>query len=277
MASVLALHFELGPFAMALYDPGLTAASSAQRFGTREAADYLTRALGLVDHLPADARSAARLKLLLQRGWAWRSGGDFVRSLQDVTEMIAYAVQTGNLRAEVNGLVDLSRFYLYVDRRQCLKLAEQALAKSRAIDDAAFGALAQGNVANLNLMLRGWRAEDADFCRQAVKLIAESHDLAMLVRRCSMESVLEFLSSDYRACCAATRRGRELARVIGDVYLFVLYNTVEAFALLYLENGVKFSARIGRGAGHYGAKREPSGRCSVPIDDRMAASRVAGF
>jgi DNA-binding winged helix-turn-helix (wHTH) protein/tetratricopeptide (TPR) repeat protein len=235
VASVLALHFELGhDFARAVHYLGLAAESSAQRFSTREAADYLTRALGLVDHLPADARSAARLKLLLQRGWAWRSGGDFVRSLQDVTEMIAYAVQTGNLRAEVNGLVDLSRFYLYVDRRQCLKLAEQALAKSRAIDDAAFGALAQGNVANLNLMLRGWRAEDADFCRQAVKLIAESHDLAMLVRRCSMESVLEFLSSDYRACCAATRRGRELARVIGDVYLFVLYNTVEAFALLYL-------------------------------------------
>jgi ATP/maltotriose-dependent transcriptional regulator MalT len=55
----------------------------------------------------------------------------------------------------------------------------------------------------------------------------------MLMRRCSMESVLEFLRSDYPACCAATRRGRELAHVIGDVYLFVIYNTIEAFALLY--------------------------------------------
>jgi DNA-binding winged helix-turn-helix (wHTH) protein/tetratricopeptide (TPR) repeat protein len=235
VASALALHFELGhDFSKAVRYLGLAAESSAQRFSTREAANYLTRALDLVVHLPADERSAARLKLLHQRGWAWRAGGDFVRSLEDLTEMVACAVQTGQLRAEVNGLVDLSRFCLYVDRRQCLGLAEQALAKSRAIDDAAFGALVQGNVANLNLMLKGWRAEDAEFCRQAVKVIAGSQDLSMLMRRCSIEMVLEFLRSDYPACCAATRRGRELARVIGDVYLFVLYNTIEAFALLYL-------------------------------------------
>jgi DNA-binding winged helix-turn-helix (wHTH) protein len=235
VASALALHFELGhDFPKAMRYLGLAAESSAQRFSTREAADYLTRALGLVAHLPADAQSAARLKLLQQRAWAWRGGGDLARSLEDLTEMTAYAVQTGNLRAEVSGLVDLSRFCLYVDRRRCLGLAEQALTKSRAIDDAAFGALVQGNVANLNLMLRGWRAEDADFCRQAAKLIAESHDLAMLMRRCSMEMVFEFLSSDYPACCVATRRGRELARIIGDVYLFVIYNTIDAFALLYL-------------------------------------------
>ena len=96
----------------------------------------------------AEEQSTARLKLLLQRGWARRAGGDLARSLEDLTEMIAHAVQTGNLRAEVNGLVDLSRFCLYVDRRQCLPLAEQALAKSRVLDDSAFGALVQGNAAN---------------------------------------------------------------------------------------------------------------------------------
>ena len=234
VASALARHFELGhDFRKALHYLGLAAESSAHRFSTREAASYLGRALELVPHLPAEEQSATRLKLLHQRAWAWRAGGDLIRSLEDLNEMIAYAVSTGHLRAEVNGLVDLSRFCLYVDRRRSLELAEQALAKSRAIDDAAFGALVQGNVANLNLMLRGWRTEDAEFCRQAVKLIAESQDLAMLMRRCSMESVLEFLRSDYPACCAATKRGRELAHVIGDVYLFVIYNTIEAFALLY--------------------------------------------
>jgi len=235
VASMLARHFELGnDFSKAVRYLGLAAESSAQRFSSREAAEYLTRALGLVAHLPADAQSAARLKLLHQRAWAWRGGGDLARSLEDLTEMVAYAVETGNLRAEVSGLVDLSRFCLYVDRRQCLGFAEQALARSRGIDDAAFGALVRGNVANLNLMLRGWREEDADFCRQAVKLIAESQDVSMLMRRCSVESVLEFLSADYRRCCETTRQGRELARLIGDVYLFVIFNTIEAFALLYL-------------------------------------------
>ncbi len=236
VASVLALHFELGHdyFPKAVRYLTLAAESSARRFSTREAASYLTRALELVGHLPAEQQSTVRLKLLHQRAWAWRSAGDFARSLEDLTAMIACAVEAGQPRAEVNGLLDLSRFCLYSDRRQCLEIAEQALAKSWAIDDAVFRALVQGNVANLNMMLRGWGAEDAEHCRQAVTMIAGSKDPLMLMRRCSIEMVLEYLRSDYRACCDATRRGRELARVIGDVYLFVLYNTIEAFSLMYL-------------------------------------------
>jgi tetratricopeptide (TPR) repeat protein len=235
VAAILALHFELGhDYVRAVRYLSLAADNSSKRFSTSEAANYLTRALELALHLPADQQSAVRLKLLHQRGWAWRSAGDFVRALEDLNDMISCAAAAKDLRAEVSGLLDLSRFCLYVDRRQCLRFAEQALAKSRALDDPIFKALVQGNLANLNLMLRGWRTEDADFCRQAVEVIGESRDPSMLMRRCSMESVLKFLSSDYRECCVATERGRELARAIGDVYLFLLYNTVEAFALLYL-------------------------------------------
>lgn len=164
----------------------------------------------------------------------WRSAGDLARSLQDLTAMVACAVEAGQLRAEVNGLLDLSRFHLYADRRQCLEFAEQAFAKSRRLDDVVFRALVQGNLANLNLMLRGWRAEDADSCRQAVAVIAESRDPAMLMRRCSIEMVLEFLRSDYRACGVAASQGRDLAAVIGDVFYFALFATVESFALMNL-------------------------------------------
>jgi hypothetical protein len=148
--------------------------------------------------------------------------------------MVACAAATGLLRAEVNGLLDLSRFCLYLDRRLCLQFAEQALVKSEGLDDAVSKALLKGNAANLNLMLRGWRAEDADACRQAVKVIGETQDLSVLMRLYSMEVVLKFLSSDYRGCCAATKRGRELALTVGDWYLFSLYNTTEAFSFLYL-------------------------------------------
>jgi tetratricopeptide (TPR) repeat protein len=235
VASVLALHFELGhdiPKAMRYL--GLAAESSARRFSTREAVSYLSRALDLVSHLPAELQPSTRVKLLLQRAWAWRAGGDFARSREDLLALVAHAVETGHLREEVHGLVDLSRFCLYVDRRQCLPFAEQALEKSRGIEDPAFRALVQGNFANLNMMLRGWRAEDADSCRQAASLIGDSQDVSMRLRRCSIEMVLEFLRSDYPACCDATRRGKELARMVGDVYLFTVYSTVEAFALLYL-------------------------------------------
>jgi DNA-binding winged helix-turn-helix (wHTH) protein/tetratricopeptide (TPR) repeat protein len=235
VASVLARHFELGrDFPKAMRYLAVAAEGSARRFSTREAANYLTRALELVPHLPAEIQVPTRLKLLLQRAWAWRASGDFMSSLRDLGAIVAHAAESGMVREEVNALVDLSRFCLYVDRRQSLPLAEQALVKSRAIDDAAFGALVQGNVANLKLMLRGWSREDADFSVHASELITASQDLSMRLRRCSMEMVTEFLRSNYWACCDATQRGKELARVVGDVYLFVLYETVEAFALLYV-------------------------------------------
>jgi hypothetical protein len=234
-ASALALHFELGrDFPKALRYLGLAAESSARRFSTREAAGYLTRALKLVPMLPAEAQVEIRLRLLLQRAWIWRAGGDFVRAIDDLDTMVAHAAETGRVRDEISGLVNLSRFHLYVDRRQCLRLAERAQEKSRATDDAAIGALAEGNLANLNLMLRGWRNDDADVCRRAATMIDESQDFSARMRRCSMEMVLEFLSSNYTACCDATGRGMALTRMVGDVYLFVIYNTVEAFARLYL-------------------------------------------
>ena len=84
-ASALALHFELGrDFPKALRYLGLAAESSARRFSTREAAGYLTRALELVPMLPAGAQVETRLKLLLQRAWIWRAGGDFVRAIEDL-------------------------------------------------------------------------------------------------------------------------------------------------------------------------------------------------
>jgi tetratricopeptide (TPR) repeat protein len=175
-----------------------------------------------------------RLKLLLQRAWIWRAEGDFVRAIDDLDAMVAHAAETGHVRDEISGLVNLSRFHLYVDRRQCLRLAEQAQEKGRATDDPAIGALAEGNLANLNLMLGVWRNDDADVCRRAAMMIDESQDFSARMRRCSMEMVLEFLSSNYTACCDATGRGMTLTRMVGDVYLFVIYNTVEAFSRLYL-------------------------------------------
>jgi hypothetical protein len=113
VAPVLALHYELGHnFPGAVRHLALAAESSARRFSSSEAASYLSRALGLVAHLPAAEQSAARLKLLPQRAWMLRSTGDLARSLQDLTAMVACAMEAGQLRAEVNGLLDLSRFAL---------------------------------------------------------------------------------------------------------------------------------------------------------------------
>ncbi len=234
---MLALHFEEGRnFAKAVRFLSEAAESSVKRFGNREAEIYLTRALGLVDRLPAEEQSGVRTRLLQQRGWVRRSAGDIAGATEDLKNMISCASDGGLLMLEVNGLLHLSRLNLYMgDRRQCLPVAERAVARSEGLDDDVFKALVQGSCAQLNVTLRGWREQDADTCRQVVKVTAKALDPIILLIRCAIESVIDYFElSNYQDCRGATKHGKQLAQAIGDAYFFVLHNTIESAALLHV-------------------------------------------
>jgi DNA-binding winged helix-turn-helix (wHTH) protein len=239
-APELATHFEQGrDHLRALRYLGLAAEGSARRFNMREAANYLTRALGILDALPTEAQIEARAQLLLQRAWAWRAGGDFAAALDDLKAMVACAAASGNLRAEVNGLVNLSRFQLYVDRTQCIDVAQRAVARSHFAEEPGLKAFAEGSLANLRLMLGPWRDDDAEASRVAIEAIDDAQDLSARARRCSLQMTLDLLSSNYDSCCGATAMGRELAQSLGDVYLYVIYAFVESIAMLYAGDWAK--------------------------------------
>jgi tetratricopeptide (TPR) repeat protein len=232
---VLALHFEEGrDFVKAVRYLGQAAESSAKRFGNQEAAIYLTRALDLLDRWSSmDQRLTVRIKLLQQRGWARRSAGDFRGSLEDLSNVVSSAAEANQLLTEVKALVDLSWFYLYVDRRRCLEVAERALVRGRALDDDVMAALAQGNSASLNLYLRGWRDEDGDHCRLALKMTGDARDPLIVMRRCAIRIVLAFMNSNYREGCVAAEQGQALAQERGDAYSFTIFNAFGAGFFLH--------------------------------------------
>jgi class 3 adenylate cyclase len=235
IAPTLAMHFEHGrDFPNALRYLGQAAESSAKRLGHEEAANYLTRALGILDHLKAADQYGPRIALLRQRSWARRSSGDLAGSVRDLKEMIAQAAAAGQLRAEVNGLLAVSRFCLHADRRLCLQASEEAAAKAQAIEDEVFRALVQGSSASINLYLKGWRDEDAEHCLKAMQVTAGAKDHATLIRRDGIEGILECWRSHYQECRISATHGKKLAREVGDVYIFVLFNVMESTALLHL-------------------------------------------
>ncbi|MCI0466914.1 MAG: AAA family ATPase [Beijerinckiaceae bacterium] len=234
-AAVLALHFEEGrEFMKAVRYLGQAAENSAKRFGNREATIYLSRAINLVRLLPAGDQVAVRLRLLQHRGRVRRSAGELRGALEDLSTVVSCAAEANDLLTEVKALLDLSRFYVWGDRKQCLELAERALARSRCLNDEVVTALAHGNWASLRLYLRGWQDEDADLCRKAVKLISETNDPRIATRRCGIKSTLELTTSNYRDCSDAADSCQESARERGDVYSYVIFNTFSAFSLLQL-------------------------------------------
>ena len=235
VAPTLALHFEQGrDFPNALRYLGQAAESSAKRLGHEEAANYLSRALGILDHLKGADQYAPRIALLRQRSWARRSSGDLAGSVRDLQDMIACAAAAGQLRAEVNGLLAVSRFCLHADRRLCLKASEEAAAKAHAIEDEVFKAMVLGSSASINLYLKGWRDEDAELCVKVMQLTAGAKDHATLIRRDGIEGILECWRSRYQECRVSATHGKRLAREVGDVYIFVLFNILEATGLLHL-------------------------------------------
>jgi DNA-binding winged helix-turn-helix (wHTH) protein/tetratricopeptide (TPR) repeat protein len=234
IAPTLALHFEQGrDFPRALRYLSQAAESAAKRLGHQEANNYLTRALGILDRLGAVDQSA-RIALLRQRSWARRSSGDLAGSVRDLNEMIASAAEAGELRHEVNGLLAVSRFCLHANRRVCLQASQDALTKSHALEDDTFKALVQGSSASINLYLKGWSEQDATLCQTAMDSTADARDHGTLIRRYGIEGILECWKSRYRECRVSATRGKELAREVGDVYVFVLFNIMEATALLHL-------------------------------------------
>src|SRR4029077_1978451 len=92
----------------------------------------------------------------------------------------------------------------------------------------------RGSSANINLMLRGWCDEDAELCRQVVQTTADAVDPWILLRRCSLDMLTNYLRSDYHGCCVAAKDGKQLAQTAGDQYFFIIFNTMFAFALLHL-------------------------------------------
>src|SRR5262249_25336809 len=192
-----------------------------------------TRALGILDRLGM-ADKSARIALLRQRSWARRSSGDLAGSVRDLNEMIACASDAGQIRHEVSGLLAVSRFCLHADRRVCLQASQDALTKSHALEDDTFKALVQGSSASINLYLKGWSEQDAALCQKAMDSTADSRDHGTLIRRYGIEGILECWRSRYQECRLSATRGKKLAREVGDVYVFVLFNVMEATALLHL-------------------------------------------
>jgi hypothetical protein len=152
------------------------------------------------------------------QGFVRWSAADLLGTLEDFKAMISCAVEADQLSLEVVGLLFLNLVNFYADRPQCLQGAERIVARSQALDDVVLKALAQANSALFHLLLRGWRDEDAEMCRYAVTMTAESRDSRVLMRRSGMESVINLLSSNYRDCCSAAKQGKELAQANGDIH-----------------------------------------------------------
>lgn len=234
-AAELALHFEQGwDWQRAIRYLSRAAANASHRFANRQAHDYLARALAMVERLPTECKANTRLDLLKQSSAVRRSMGDVAGAKTDLEDMLATALSSGSAHAEVVALLELSRIQVWLDRGKCLQLVEQALNRSRHVDDPVLQSVVKGMWGGLHLSFDSWREDCVSACQEAMAVARASRNPLVLHSRLTQHIYIEMLASRYRSACATAEEALTLSRSLGDGYTFMIGHYYHGLALLHL-------------------------------------------
>ncbi len=235
LAAALALHFEHGrDWARAVRYLRQAAEHSARRFANPEALTYLERALGLVQHLPAEQHAKTQTELLREAALFQRSMSDMRGALASLETMLRVASAANDRRTEVVALIDLSRVLTWLDRRRCLEVAEEALANSRYLDDPVLASIALGNWGGWNIVFDRWREEYARASEESLAFARASGNPMLLHTRLTLHIYVEVVASHYRTAWETAQEAMEIASQLGDGYMYMVGHYFGALALLHL-------------------------------------------
>src|SRR5262249_30465615 len=195
---------------------------------------YLARALQLAERLPDPVRATMQAELLLQRASVRRSVGDIAGAAEDLKALIAGARATADRRHEIQGLVDLSRALIWIDRGRCLACARQAVDASRTLDDAVIAAMARANYAGWSLLGGHWSRDHVEALEQGLVVARRSNDPHLLNSRLTLHALVANVRSEYRAAQALAVESTALAESLGDGYQFAMSEFSLGWALVHL-------------------------------------------
>jgi len=234
-AAELAIHLEAGmDWDGAIGYLERAAEHAMAHCANREALAYTRRALTLAERLPDDQGQRRGIRLWRRSASVRRSLGDMRGALADLDAMLATARAIGDRSGEVQALIDLSRVLVWLNRRDCLERAAEALACSREVDDPALEAAALGNWGGWNLLLGGWSPEHAVACRRAMDYARKSENTLLLHSRLTLHIHVETMASRYRAAWQTAEQAVTLSGRLGDGYLVMVGHYFGALALLHL-------------------------------------------
>jgi len=235
VAAQLALHFEQARnYEKAVSCLQLAADHMARRWAFSEALGYLGRAFQLTERLPHAAQAATRTELLLQQAAVRRSVGDMPGAAEDLKAMLAIARIVDDRRSQIQGLVDLSRTFVWLDRKQCIECARQAVDLSLAFDDGVMRAMARCHYAGWSLLSGEWRDDHVRTLEEGLAVAQHGDNSNVWNSRLTLHALVERARSNYCAARTLAAEGITWAESLGDAYQFAMCESALNWALLNL-------------------------------------------
>jgi len=165
VAAELAVHFEQArEERRAIGHLRNAAENDLRRQANREALVHLERTLRLLDRLPADEATTLYPMVREHVGLVRRAMGDMAGAVADFTALASWAGERCDVGWEAKALLYLASARSWVDPARARAASDRALALSDAIADPVIRADVRGYAAYWNLIVHGWRSEDARAC-----------------------------------------------------------------------------------------------------------------
>ncbi|MFO1351162.1 MAG: AAA family ATPase [Gammaproteobacteria bacterium] len=189
VAADLAYHFEQGgALERAVHFLQRAADLDSARFALREAARHLEHALLLLESGGA-AQDALRAALRERRCQLLLSTGELPSAIGGYRQLAATARDQGDAAREVRALLGLGHALFWIDRDQCLAVAEQALECTTALPDALLKAHARGWRAHWQSLIRGYHPDHAGAYTDAVNAAHAAGDRRLECQHVALEAL----------------------------------------------------------------------------------------
>jgi tetratricopeptide (TPR) repeat protein len=169
---------------------------ASRRYAHRQADETLTRALELAGHLPQAERMQTELQLLSILA-AHRWAGWDMHAIEASETLAARAARYGLIDAQVRALLDLSFILSFTSAERCLEASQRALQLS-AEQDSAMRTRTRGVCAFRRLSVSGWNPQDVLEFRAGLAELGERHGLPALDSDLVEDSLIRWLSGEYR-------------------------------------------------------------------------------
>lgn len=198
VAAELAHHFEEGSdWTRAVKYLQLQAETAGRRYAPREATALLQHALELLSKLPEAERAASETGILQRLGTMYVVSFD-MRAIETYEALIACAARYGLIDVQVKALIDLAYPSSWVSTRRCLEALDRALQLSSSQKDPLMRARTRASCLVRRVWARGWNAQDAEECQNALAEIRKSDDRLLTAWHLIDCNFMQWSSSQYR-------------------------------------------------------------------------------
>jgi len=256
IAGPLALHYEeAGDYRQAIRHLRRAADGDLRRWAYQEAIARLTRAIALVEHLPAADADAEYPVLLEQLGRVHRGLGDVPGTLRTFDALASWARDRGQTEWQAVAARYRASALVWVDPDASRSANAEGLALSERVDDPLLRAKVQGFAAYWRWLFHGGQPDDARRAETAVAAARAAGDRELLAQSHDWLAAFQRAHAEFRASAQTAAEGIEIARDVGDVYTYLSCHHSRARALQQLgewgaaltaiADGLRMAERIG--------------------------------